>query len=921
MKNKKQRMKTNFLLISLAFTSITYAQDLKTISGKVTENSLENTPLEYAVVSIENTEYAVETDANGYFMIEIPTGSHTLTATYAGYKTQNIICSEDIHEINFTLEQEEGDLDEIVISLSRSKTTETALLDDQRKSLEFKQEIGSQELSRKGVSDAAGAVTKTSGVSKQESTGGIFVRGLGDRYNSTFLNGLPLVSNDPEKKNIDLSIFSTDIVNKISIDKTFLTRYSGDFGGASVDISSKTLETKPYLSVEIGSSVNTNAISQSQFSLPQQRNQMGFGSNNQVPNNAPNQYFFSNPLNSKSVTPIGYSFNLNGGTSWNVGNEGKLSLFATLGFQNDYGYREGIDKQVNAQGVRLNDYFVKKSNYTTKTTGMATLDYEINTNNKLTYTFLAVNNSLLQYDHYEGYIRDKAETDNGGLVQRNTYVQNTLTAHQLLGKHTLTDQNTFYWGTSFNQVNSYMPDRTQTSLKYDDRLDGYRFITNSSSDNHRYFHGLTENEIAVNAAIDQKFGKISDSDQYKGKVIVGYNGRFKNRDFQANQYNFDIANNERETVLNPYNIDAFFNADNYQAGKFGISTFRGSGADAGAPQYYNGDMQIHAGFINIEYQLSEKLTGVLGARFEKINQNVEWKTQLDNTGNSSELTKNAFLPSLHLKYAVSPIQNLRFAASKTYTLPQFKERAPFIYEDVTEIKFGNKDLYASDNYNVDIKWEYFPTNDELLSATVFGKYIQNPINETNIASSTNDISYVNTGDYGYVAGIEIEARKNIVYINGNLDNKISLGVNAAYMHTEQELNSDKIEKETEFSGNFTYQSSGFSGAPEFLANVDLTYSKKFNENKNILATVAYNYGSDRIYALGIENKGNLVDKGFGMLDLIVKSQLNKSFSLGITAKNLLNPAIERTQQNLDREIVVRSFKLGTNVSVSLQYKF
>lgn len=915
-------MKSKFLILSLAFTSITYAQDYKTITGKVFENNAsQKTPLEYAVVSIEETEFAVETDSNGFYTLEIPQGTHTITASYNGYKTQNIVCSDSIHEINFILEPETDDLKEIVISVSRSKSTETVLLDEQRKSLEFKQEIGSQELSRKGVSDAAGAVTKTSGVSKQESTGGIFVRGLGDRYNSTFLNGLPLVSNDPEKKNIDLNIFSTDVVNKISIDKTFLTRYSGDFGGASVDIASKSLEGNPYFSLEVGSSINSNAISQNAFILPQGRNMMGFGSNNQVPNNAPTQFFFSNPINTKTFSPIGYSFNTNGGTKWNVGSTGKLSLFGTLGFQNDYGYREGIDKQVNAQGVRLNDYFVKRYSYNTKSTAMATLDYEINANHSLTYNFIAVNDSHLNHDHYQGYIRDKAEIDNGGIVQRNAYTQNTLIAHQLLGEHKITEQNTFFWGTSFNQVKSFMPDRTQTSMKYDERLDGHRFITNSSSDNHRYFHGLNEQEIAFNAAIDQKFGKIADTNQYKGKIIVGYNGRFKNRDFQANQYNFDIANSEREIARNPYDADAFFNAENFNSGKFGISTFRGTGENAGQPQYYKGAMDIHSGFVNVEYQLSERLTGVLGARFEKITQNVEWKTQLDNTGNSSELNKNAFLPSLHLKYALNPIQNLRFAAAKTYTLPQFKERAPFIYEDVTEIKFGNKDLYASDNYNVDFKWEYFPTKDELFSATLFGKYIQNPINETNIASSTNDISYVNTGDYGYVAGIEIEMRKNIVHFNESIDHKLSLGINAAYMHTEQELNSDKIEKETNFSGNFTYNISGFTGAPEFLANVDLTYSKKINEESNIMATLAYNYGSDRIYALGIENKGNLVDKGFGMLDAIFKAQINRSLTIGLTAKNLLNPSVDRMQENKDKELLVRSYKLGTNASLSIQYKF
>lgn len=914
-------MKFKFILLSLAITTTTFAQEQKTISGYVTDGQQQNAPIGYAIVSIENTEFAVETNESGFYQMSIPIGEHTISASYYGYKTQKLICNDSIKEVSFVLEPENLDLDEIVIQHTRSKVTESALLDSQRTSLEFKQEIGAQELSRKGVSDAAGAVAKTSGVSRQESSGGIFVRGLGDRYNSTFLNGLPLASNDPEKKNIDLNIFSTELVDKIGIDKTFLARNSGDFGGASVDISSKKSEKKSYLSVEIGSNVNTNALNQSNFVLPQNRNSFGFNSNNRVPNQAPTNFFFTNPLNTSAKTPVGFAFNVNGATNFAVGKEGNISLFGTFGHDNGFNYREGIDKQVNAQGVRINDYFAKKYNYNTKSTGMINATYEINDKNKIAYNLLTVNDSQLNYSHYEGYIRDKAEMDNGGVLQRNSYLQNTLFVNQLLGEHKISDKNTFYWGASLNQINSYMPDRTQTSVKYDDRIDGYRFITNSSSDNHRYFHGLKENEKALNLAIDQNFGKLDDNNQHRGKITLGYNGRMKNRDFSATQYNFDIATSERERKVDPNNVDQFFNQNNYNSGLFSISTFRGTGANAGEPQYYKGDMDIHAGFVTVEYQLSDKLSTVVGARMESIKQNVEWKTQLDNTGSSSELNKNAFLPSLNLKYALNPIQNLRFAASKTYTLPQFKERAPFIYEDVTEIKFGNKDLYASDNYNADLKWEYFPNNDELISATAFGKYIKNPINETNIASSTNDISYVNTGDYGYVAGIEIELRKNLFYINDDLDHKVALGINAAYMHTEQELNSDKIERETNFSGNFTYAKSGFTGAPEFLTNLDVTYSKKLKNEGNVMATIAYNYGSDRIYALGIENKGNLVDKGFGMLDLIVKAQVNKSLSIGITAKNLLNPSVDRMQENKDKDILVRSYKLGTNASLALQYKF
>ena len=254
-------------------------------------------------------------------------------------------------------------------------------------------------------------------------------------------------------------------------------------------------------------------------------------------------------------------------------------------------------------------------------------------------------------------------------------------------------------------------------------------------------------------------------------------------------------------------------------------------------------------------------------------------------------------------------------------MPQFKERALFIYEDVTEIKVGNPYLYASDNYNVDLKWEVFPTTSELLSVTAFGKYIQNPINEITLASSTNDISYINTGDYGYVYGIEVEARKNIIDFASEKENKLSAGLNVSYMKTDQELNSEKVRNETDYNINLTNDKAGFTGASDLILNADVSYFKEFKNDKNILATVAYNYFSDRLYALGTENKGNLVDKGFGTLDFVLKSNLNKNLSVSLNAKNILNPKIERVQENSDRDIQVGSFTKGSGVSLGLSYVF
>ena len=303
-------------------------------------------------------------------------------------------------------------------------------------------------------------------------------------------------------------------------------------------------------------------------------------------------------------------------------------------------------------------------------------------------------------------------------------------------------------------------------------------------------------------------------------------------------------------------------------------------------------------------------------------QKVKWNTQLDPTGGNDELDKLAFLPSLTMKYELTEKQNLRFGFSKTYTLPQFKERALFVYEDVTEVKVGNPNLYASDNYNFDLKWEMFPKSEELISLTAFGKYIQNPINEVTIASSTNDISFINTGDYGYVAGAEVEYRKLLFNFDDTNSKKLSAGINASYLYSNQDLNTEKVIKETDYNVVFTNTKSSFTGASDLLLNDDISFFNEWNDKgSNLNTTLAYTYFSDRLYAIGTNDRGDLVDKAFGSLDFIAKSKLNKKIGIDFVLKNLLDPRIDRVQANSSGDVNVLSYKKGLSFSLNLNYQF
>ena len=287
---------------------------------------------------------------------------------------------------------------------------------------------------------------------------------------------------------------------------------------------------------------------------------------------------------------------------------------------------------------------------------------------------------------YAGYFVDGAE-DNNGFIRRNYYEKNSLFINQLLGDHKISDRSKLNWGVSFNNITGDQPDRNQNT--FNTNPSGQYFINSISfAINHRYFQFLTENELAMNLSIDYKFSKDSEGD-YKGKLTVGYSGRSKKRDLEATQFNFKTNNNFITTVVDINQLDSFYNQENYSNGFFEIATFRGGSQTPNAtkPQTYSGDLLVNGGYINTEYKLN-KLTAVLGLRAEQLMQKVEWNTSLDPVGGKDDLEKLAFLPSLTMRYELNEKQNMRFGFSKTYTLPQFKERALFIYEDVEEAKIG-----------------------------------------------------------------------------------------------------------------------------------------------------------------------------------------------------------------------------------------
>ncbi|CAM1359215.1 TonB-dependent receptor [Tenacibaculum soleae] len=938
-------MKKIIVITLLSLCSFAYSQNKGTVSGTVTDKEMNNEALPFANVFIKGTSIGATTDFDGKYTLSVPTGNQTIVFSFVGYQTiekQIIVKTNETLKVNQALGANEGvALDEIEIKASVSKDKASVLLLDQKRATVIKESIGAQELSSKGISDAAGAVAKISGVSKQEGSNNVYVRGLGDRYLNTTMNGLSLPSNDIAKKNIDLNLFPSDIIQNVSISKAYSSTFYGDFAAGNINVSSKEYNGNGFVEIGMSSGVNSRAMGEN---FKKSEGTGNFGYYNRFKHD-PYAIVLSHGVDPVNAGyPINNTVSINAGKSYDFKDESRLSLFGTASFSRDFEYREG--PLADFSNVFKKEYpNAKEYKYSTSTTAMLSALYRINSNNKLKFTSLFLNNSGDEVGYYGyrglGKNRDALRNTDEGFYQMNVqYNQDLVFVNQLTGEHKFEDSKfKVSWGVGYNNVFAHEPDRKRISLEnFQNTLDNDPntnavFFTNNSFDNQRYFQKIIDEEL--NSRVSLAY-KANDNLTFN----FGYNGRTKERNFKNIRYGYDILN-KQYAVTDVNNFNAIFNINNTQIFKnqtgklFKLDAFRKlSGFEnsniASLPglneNTYNGQLNIHAGFVSAEIKAGEKWIFVPGVRVESFNQDITYNVININPNDPGfrNASETFFLPSLNIKYALNEDQNLRFNFSQTVSVPEFKEVAPFIYEGIGQRVGGNPDLLNDPSFskifNLDVKYEWFISRDELLSIGAFGKQINNPVNLVIANSAAGDQRYFRSGDKATVAGIELEARKNIVK-NDDDDTVLAAGFNFTYMYTHQDLK-ENVSGISGYSTTFNRDSDELQGASPFLINANINYTPTHFKNYKPITSLVFSYFADRIDALGAGQLGNIIEKGIPTVDFVWKNKFGEKWEIDLKAKNLLDPSIKRVRENTSiGDVILSEYKRGTNISLGLKYKF
>ena len=927
-------MKALFTFIFIAFATVVSAQQTGSIVGALTDKDYNNEPLAFANVIIKDTQKGVTSDYDGLYSIEkLAVGTYTLVFSFVGYETveiENVTVEADkVTTVNVPMGSSAAALDEVIIKTTTKRESTVALLIEQKKASTIKQSIGAEELAKKGVSDAAGAVSKISGISRQEGGSNVYVRGLGDRYLTTTYNGLSLPSNDIEKKNINLNLFSSDVIQFVSVSKAYDTQFYGDFAAGNVDVVSKDYSGDGFVDVELGSGFNSRAIGEN---FVKSEGTGYFGFYNRYDNN-PFAVILSHPVDPVSAgEPIRAIGSISFGDSFDVWNDGKLSFFATGSFDNNFEYREGT--AVDYTTVEKKRFpNVSEYEYATTTTGMANVILRASADHKISFNSLFINRASDQVGYFGtkglGSNRDAIlDTDRGFFQQNVQFEQDQIYVNQLIGSHKIDDKFEVDWGVGYNKVFARQPDRKRISLeRYDLSLDNDpatnpSFFNNVPFDNQRYFQDIEDEEL--NSRLNVGY-TASESI----KLNFGYQGRSKERYFENIRYGYDfIDQNTPATDVNNFNdvfdvtnLGVLYNTAviNPISPENNVGTTNNPGL---AENTFKGNLDVYAGYINAEIKAGKKWLFVPGVRLESFEQEIEY--DVINISSSDPGFRNSyenfFLPSLNVKYSLTEDQNLRLAFSKTVSNPEFKEVAPYVYEDVTQRVGGNPDLLNdpsfSEIFNLDLKYEWFFGRGEIFSIAAFAKQINDPINLVIANDATGTQRYFRTGDKAEVLGAEIELRKGIMYDEDN-NEELSLGFNATYMNTKQDLKSIN----GTYSTTFERDEDELQGASPLLLNADVSYSPTFGNYKPT-ANVVFSYFSDRIDALGAGQLGNIIEKSVPTLDFILKNNIGDAFEINASAKNILDPNIERLRENTSiGDVTLSNYKRGINLSLQVKYKF
>ena len=882
-----------FILLLVLSTMTAMAGNIKgTVLDKQTKE-----PLTGATIQITGTALGVVADIDVNYTLNVNDGTYTITVRYIGYKDilLNSIKVKAETLLNFEMESDAQALGEVSVVAKKNLEGERALQMERQKATLAIENLGAKEMSIKGISNVEEGVKKITGISIA-SAGQLIVRGLGDRYSTTTLNGLPIASPNPDNKLIPLDIFPASTVQNITVSKVYDASAFADYSGAHIDISTKENVGSDFLSISFNAGGKFNTLGKDFYrmdrdgslfktpSLDQKLIDMSLTDFEEYARH--NRLFNTSFQVSKKTALPEFGGNIGFGKRFTLGGN-EVSVLGSIGVSNDLQTMDNASiRTLEATGNTLNEFNYDSYSNELKIAALGNLGYSFRTSDHIGYTFFYARNAIDTYMRREGVDYEDHHLIGSNNVTHIYSLQN----HQVNGKHYFGKQWDLNWSGSYSKTSSDEPDRRQVMfIREDDQIKLFKL---NRQETMRYFGSLNEDEWVGDLTANYRFGD-------NNKLQAGFTYKDKNRDYMGTRFYYNL-NKLNPTITDIYDTDSFLNMENVENGSITIDRKKQP------KDSYTAGNSIYAGYIATEYYPVAPLLVNLGVRYEISKQWVDYYTD-GGKAERSELNKNDLFPSLNIKYQMNEKNSLRFAFSRTVTRPSFIEMAPFLYQESygsAQIR-GNADLQNGYNYNIDLRYELFEKNGDMLSITAYYKHLKAPIERVQTLSGGSAVHSFRNADNGMATGVEIEFRKEIV-------KDLRFGVNGSYMYTNVKLPE---------GGAYTNSLRALQGASPYLANADLTYSPAFSNDRQLSVALLYNLQGPRIHSVGISGLGDIKQQPVHTLNFTGSYRFNRRFAVKLQVNDLLNQDILFKQEvpTTGDKVEVERFRKGTGFEVGFSY--
>ena len=898
---KSDSGKVLFFILFLTLSAMTVVAG--TIKGTVTDKQTRE-PLTGATIQIAGTTQGTVADVDGNYSLDVNNGTYTLAIKYVGYKDiiiNNVKAGKSDLILNFELESDAQALGEVSVVARKNLEGERALQMERRKATLAIENLGSKEMSLKGIGNVEEGVKKITGISVADA-GQLIVRGLGDRYSTTTLNGLPIASPNPDNKLIPLDLFPSSTVQNITVSKVYNAEAFADYSGAHIDINTKENITEDFFNIGFNTGGKFNTLGKDNYRMNRNGSLFRTSGVDQAALNMAlsefdnyvktrNIFDTSFAVKKKSSLPD-FSGNLGFGKNIGIGNQ-TLSILASASAGNSFQNMDNaFYKTLEATGSVQDNFAYDSYAQELKLAALGHIGYTLRRHDRIGYTFFYARNATDTYQRREGIDAEDHELTGSNNITHIYSLQN----HQLDGVHSFGGRGQWEltWGGSYSKTGSEEPDRRQVIYIKNDNGALSLFKLNRQ-ETMRYFGSLDEEEWNGNLAMRWKWNE-------NNFLKLGVNYKNKSRDYKATRFYYNL-NKIDPVITDIYDTDGFLNQENIADGNVVVQRVMQP------KDSYRAGNEIYSGYLLTDFYPVPSLLVNLGVRYEISRQWVDYATDGgDWYAERRNLDKNDLFPTLNLKYTVNDANSIRFSASRTVTRPSFIEMAPFLYQESygsAQIR-GNNELQNGYNYNFDLRYEHFGKNGDMISLTAYFKYLDSPIERIQALQGGATLHSFQNADNGMAGGMEVELRKQLM-------KDLRLGANISYMYTNVKLPE---------GGAYTNKERPLQGASPILANADLTYSPRFGEERQLNLALLYNLQGSRIHAVGVSKLGDIKQQTLHTLNFSAGYDINSHFSLKLQVNDLLNRAVIFKQEvpSTGEEVEVERYKKGANLEIGFSYK-